>query len=212
MHTFASNHRLAATVALCSALTYFSSAQDAAADLECLSGSTGRTVVWNAAWQPDGSDPGVPYTITNVVHVRTMESHSVQLELLAAPAKAGELSGAKLARRVLVVKESSAADQICSSLAAVAAPPSILNESNPAGEIGGAGESTGPAPIDSTVKSEERFIRYTASGWVRDDPPPKKTLVICPVAGRAFACLPEDKERYGATLKLLEEQLKYESR
>lgn len=163
-------------------------AQVAAADMECLSGTSGKAVSWNANWQADGQDQNVSYVVTNVVHFRSLESHSVQLDLLARGSAAAP-------QRKLMVADPAVAAQFCNAL-------------GPVDSSAAAAKQSPPQTILNPSAIEERFIRYTASGWVRDDAPPRQTLAECEVLNQTFACLQDEKQRYGASLKALEKELK----
>jgi hypothetical protein len=52
------------------------------------------------------------------------------------------------------------------------------------------------------------FIRYSTTGWVKDDLPPRGEFSTCQVLTRTFFCLTEEKKRYEAFLKNTEKELK----
>lgn len=158
----------------------------AAADFQCLDGSTASVLRWDGSWQSDRLDHDVNYRITDLVRISSGASRSITIEMEA-------LSPAEKSERFLAIASDLLASEVCKRLSK--------------------SSSLEAAPRDKSAEKNDsadrlRFIKYTARGWVRDDPPPRKTLAKCIISGIEFLCLEEEKQRYGDQLDLVGAELR----
>lgn len=163
------------------------------AEISCLDGVSGGSVVWNPEWQEDRQDNQVIYSIDSVVHIRSLSAHAVQLDLSTR-------QPAAKTQRLFVVASDEVADKVCSQIQA-ATGPSVRNE-----------QTVSTLTMPRVREEYSRFIRYSRIGWVRSDPPQSGNFDTCRALGQNFQCLKEEKARYGQMLKDLEEEKRFSER
>lgn len=154
----------------------------AGSNLDCIAASKGRRLLWNASWENDRTDNNVEYRVTDVSEIDKIPTRQVTLELQAV-----DSASSKTRRAVVSTEEYARA--ICERFIENKAPLRF------------------PGQIETQLDSLP-FIRYSKDGWVRGAPDPSDTLGICRLGQLRFSCPENDRQRFGATLKSLEEELK----
>lgn len=165
-------------------------AQAVRSQLACLARSKGQYLEWKREWQNDYRDHGAYYLVTNAVEFNKHPNRSVTLTLEAK-------THASVKHRTLVADAEDIARRFCEALR--------LNLPHAHSDV----RFSGPGMAESA--SNLPFIHYSREGWVRGDAPVSERTTVCRVLNKRFSCLAEEKDRYGSTLKSLEEELRAEA-
>ena len=158
------------------------SSANAASNLDCIASSKGRKLLWNSAWEPDKGDNNIEYRIVEVSEIDRIPTRQVTLELVA-------IDPAGISRRRAVIATEDKARAICERLVD---DKTLLRF---------------PGQLQADAETLP-FIKYTKDGWVRADRDPKVSVGVCRIGELRFACNESDRQRFGSTLKSLEEELK----
>lgn len=189
----------AAALGLLLVLTLVSAQSAQAAYMDCLEKAKGRTIVWDSSWDSDNRDNGTRYKITDVSIYNRLPDRSVTLTMRA------EGSHARRNRSYKVVTEEKArafCEHLVEEVRTLRLPDMSPIDVAPTEETPAGDPSAEGLP----------FIRFSGKGWVRDFAPTGASLVACRVLDTRFSCLRQEKERYGATLRELEEELRWRIR
>ena len=182
--------------ALLFAAMFFISAEANAAYMDCMEKSRGREIIWDSSWTKDNKDNGTRYKITNVeIHDR-IPNRWVRLTMRA-------VSRHSRKRRVYTIETEEKARAFCERL--------VREISRPKYPIGDPIAEETPEAADESAAGLP-FIRFSSVGWVRAEPPTGKPLAVCRVLKTKFACLETEKQRFGASLRELEESLRWRVR
>lgn len=151
--------------------------------LDCISNPPkDQKVEWNSIWQPDRKDHGAIYRIVSVSEINRIPTRQVTLEMRA-------VDSASSATRRLVVSTEEIARSVCDR---------FVKETT---ELKFPGQS-------ETNLDTLPFIHFTKDGWVRGTATGSETLRICRLGHLRFSCPENDFQRFGGTLRTLEDDLK----
>ncbi len=154
-----------------------------AANLDCAAKSQGLKVRWNHFWEADKSDNDIIYIVKSVTEIDRIPLREITMELKSD-------GPASQSSRRLVISTEEKARAFCER---IVKERRILKFPEY-----GAAEDLESLP----------FIRITKEGWYRADRPRDAELTVCRVGQTKFSCPASDLDRFGNSLKTLEEELR----
>ena len=174
-----------ATLLTCFLVTFLLAApadSNAASNLDCIAGAKGKKIRWNASWEKDRSDDNVEYRVTDVSDVDRIPTRRITLELKAQSSATNKF-------RTAVIDTEDRARALCNRIVADSSPLRF------------------PDQAANDLESLP-FVRFTKDGWVRAETDNTIPLALCRVGELRFSCPEADRQRFGGSLKTLEESLR----
>jgi hypothetical protein len=153
----------------------------AASNLDCIAASKGKKIRWNALWDSSRLDNDVQYRVMNVTQIDRIPLRRITLELHAE-------GSASLSNRTVIVQTEDKARAFCDR---IVVEKDLLRFPG----------------TETTDVSQLPFIHFTREGWVRGDPEPGTALGICLINSVRFSCPETDRQRFGSSLRTIEEEL-----
>ncbi len=154
----------------------------AASNLDCIAAAKGRKILWNSSWSTDKSDNNVEYKVVNVTEIDRIPTRQVTLDLVAS-------GSARQSNRKAVIATEDRARALCERIVEEKALLRFPNQ------------------VESDIESLP-FIKFTKDGWARAPIEPGSALALCRVGELRFSCPESDRDRFGANLRALEEELR----
>lgn len=149
---------------------------------ECLREAKGKALRWNSRWAEPLVDNNALYIVWRINKDRGTQN--TVLDLVAS-------DNTTKGRRKLVVASAEDRRAVCERLT----------------EYRGSLDAKYISQLDIASLPT---IRHSQHGWVRsDDIPDSSKLTLCVVFGKPFACITDEKNKFGAELKTVEKDARF---